>query len=202
MLIEYKGKSTDRNNRIAQINYKEKELETLQKLAEIMDDYGWAIEIDDVFAMCEVESEDQFKEFMRDWKRSKQRLLASQGENLDFKVDNSFASSYIFSTLEKSLLRKAVKDVKETIVNLFKDPTTNKEEDYMYEYLADSYPRSIEGDDAEKVVIVDEKNEIVTTVRISLFDNSRTKKYEVELEPHSYSFDEFSKEELEDLGIY
>ena len=202
MLIEYKGKSTDRNNRVAQINFKDKELETLQKLAEIMNDYGYNIEIDDRFATCEVESENQFKEFMRDWKQAKQRLITTTGGNLDIKIDNSFATSYNFSSLEKSICKQAAKDVKETITNLFKDSTTRKEVDYMFKYLADAYPRSMDYDDGEKVVIIDEKNQIIGTVKVSMFDNSRTKKFEVELEPHTYSFDEFSREELEDLGIY
>ena len=115
--------------------------------------------------------------------------------------DEERLTSYNFRDFEKKNMAEFLQNVKNAISNIEKDPW-NKDLDVfaMYEILADYYPRHMDGDESEKVVGVDWDNGYITTVRVSLWDN-REGKIQADLKPASYSFDEFSTSEMEDMGI-
>ena len=116
-------------------------------------------------------------------------------------VDEERLQSYNFRDFEKKNMSESLQNVKNAISNIEKDPwNKDLDVDVMYEILADYYPRHMDGDESEKVVGVDWDNEYVTTVKISLWEN-RENKIQADLQSGSYSFSEFSKSELEDMGI-
>lgn len=117
-----------------------------------------------------------------------------------FSIDQDRLDSYSYRDVQKNSMREALEDVEKAIKEVEKDPWHDTDVDSLYESLADWFPKAMEGDDAEKVVRVDDKNEYVTTVDIRLWEN-REGKIEARLSPNSYSFDEFSDKELEDMGV-
>lgn len=114
-------------------------------------------------------------------------------------VNREFIDSYMSTELEKEMMSDAVTDVENAIDKIMDDPYMDKDTDHIYEALADWFPMSMDGDEAEKVI--DTRNAHVTTVDIRLHDNWRTGKIQVGLTPHSYNYDEFSDSELRDFGI-
>lgn len=116
-------------------------------------------------------------------------------------VEEERLSSYNYREVEKEQMRKALDSAKEAIDSIVKDPYLTKNDDYreetFYERLADWFPRAMDGDDAEKIVYTGK--DYITTVTFSIHDFNG--KFDITLKPASYSVDEFSKEELERLGI-
>lgn len=119
---------------------------------------------------------------------------------VQFSVDQERLDSYLYRDFEKTAMREALDDVQNAIKEIEKDPWRDTNVEVLYESLADWFPRSMEGDDAEKVVRIDYNNEYITTVEISLWEN-REGRIEATLTPYSHSFSEFSDEELRDMGI-
>lgn len=126
---------------------------------------------------------------------------ARNSSRIVLNTDEERLESYNFRDFEKKNMSESLQTVKNAISNIEKDPW-NKDlnTEALYEILADYFPRNMDGDESEKVVGVDFKNEYITTVEISLWEN-RDGKIEGTLKPGSYSFSEFSKEELEYMGI-
>lgn len=115
-------------------------------------------------------------------------------------IDEDRLNSYTFRDFQKEQMYTAIQRVKNAIEAITNDPWFTQDVDHLYEALADYFPRSMESDDAEKVVGVDLDNEYVTTVDIRLWEN-RDDQIEATLVPSSYSFDEFTEQELADMGI-
>lgn len=128
-------------------------------------------------------------------------LGASKGTNVIFDIDTDRIDSMPdYRATQKTQMREAVEDVQKAINAFMRDPWTTKDTDHIYEALADYFPRSMYDDDAEKVVRVDTAYKIITTVDIRLHEN-REGKIEAKLSPSSYYYDDFTKEELEYMGI-
>ena len=102
------------------------------------------------------------------------------------------------SDTRKADMRKALETVQDALDTLMKDAWMDKDTEHLYETLADYFPRSMEGDDAEKIIYV--SDDYITTVDVRLHDDYNGK-ITATLESHSYSTNEFSDEELEYMGI-
>lgn len=114
--------------------------------------------------------------------------------------DEDRLNSYNFRDFQKTQMRDSINDVCDAIKEIQNDPWLDLDVDHLYEALADWFPRSMVGDDAEKIIRVDLDNEYVTTVDIRLWENGKGQ-IEAKLVPQSYSFDEFTEQELTDMGI-
>lgn len=125
----------------------------------------------------------------------------SNSSKVIFSTDDERLNYYGYRDMQKQDMREAITSVKDAINEIGKNRWNDTDVEVLYEELANWYPRSMEADDAEKVVTVNYKDGYITTVDINLWEN-RDGKIEAKLTPGSYSFDEFSGQELEDMGIY
>ena len=126
---------------------------------------------------------------------------ASKGPAVTYNVNTEVINALPDSrTMQKTQMRQAVEEVQTAINTFMNDSWTTKDIDHLYEALADYFPRSMEGDEAEKVVRVDTAYKIITTVDIRLWEN-KAGKIQADLSPSSYYFDDFSEEELKNMGI-
>ncbi len=74
MTVRYKGMDADYHYRIAEICYSYRdEQELMDELEKVMnDEYGWNLrQIADEYALCRVDSYDEYKEFVSDYKKAK-----------------------------------------------------------------------------------------------------------------------------------
>lgn len=75
MMTNYKGINKDFNYRIAEINFNENEEKKLERIAFIMNIKGWQIDIvTNGYALCEIDSFEEYKDFMKDWKECKRTI--------------------------------------------------------------------------------------------------------------------------------
>jgi hypothetical protein len=75
MRISYKGKDDHYRYRIAEISYKDEELEKVDKLIALMEDKDWYIQnVSLGYALCVVENKEDYKELVKDWKLCKKSL--------------------------------------------------------------------------------------------------------------------------------
>ena len=76
MVVNYKGRDSEYNYRIAEITYDdEKEQSRMEQLQEIMSKEGWDIDIvTPGYAICEVDDMDSYKYFVQDWKKAKKEV--------------------------------------------------------------------------------------------------------------------------------
>ena len=126
---------------------------------------------------------------------------ANKGPAVIFNIDTERIDSMPdYRATQKTQMRDAVEDVQKAINAFMKDSWTTKDIDHLYEALADYFPRSMYDDDAEKIVRTDSAYKIITTVDIRLHEN-REGKIEATLSPSSYYFDDFSDEQLKNMGI-
>ena len=100
----------------------------------------------------------------------------------------------------KEDMNKAIDNVKNSLNAIMQDSWMDKDDEHIYEALADYYPRSMSDNDAEKVILVDMDKERITTVSIYLHDYGNGR-IDANLKSYNYSFNEFSDDELYDMGI-
>lgn len=76
MTINYKGMDKDFNYRLAEISFDEDtEQNLMDRIEQIMGIKGWEInQISDGYASCEVENMDEYKQFVRDYKKVKKSV--------------------------------------------------------------------------------------------------------------------------------
>ena len=74
MRVNYKGMDKDYKYRIAEINFEESESEKVKFMVAAMAERGYRIDIIDTWAACEVEDKDEYRDFMKDWKKVKKGL--------------------------------------------------------------------------------------------------------------------------------
>lgn len=125
-------------------------------------------------------------------------LGANKSSSIVFSINSDRIDREIIDS-RKVDMQKALDEVKKSLNDIMRY-YPDDEVDMTYERLADVYPRHLEGDEAEKVILVDSKNERITTVEIRLWRDG-SNKLQAELEPGNYSFDEFSDEELYRYGV-
>lgn len=70
MTVNYKGMDKDFNYRLAEINYdEEKEQRLMDRIEQVMRIHGYEIsQVTDGYASCEVDSMDEYKDFVREYK--------------------------------------------------------------------------------------------------------------------------------------
>ena len=126
---------------------------------------------------------------------------ANKGSGITYNINTERIDSLPdYRAMQKTQMREAVSDVQKAINNFMNDSWATKDVDHLYEALADYFPRSMEDDEAEKVVRVDTAYKIITTVDIRLHENNNGK-IEATLSPSSYYFDDFTEDELRNMGI-
>lgn len=76
MIVNYKGMDKNFNYRIAEINYDdEKEQRLMDRIEQVMRIKGYEIDqVTNGYAQCEVDSKDEYKDFVRDYKEVKKAV--------------------------------------------------------------------------------------------------------------------------------
>ncbi len=76
MTVNYKGMDKNFNYRLAEINFDdEKEQRLMDRIEQVMRIKGYEInQVTDGYAACEVESMDEYKDFVRDYKEVKKAV--------------------------------------------------------------------------------------------------------------------------------
>lgn len=74
--VNYKGMDRNFNYRLAEINYdEEKEQRLMDRIEQIMRIHGYEIsQVTDGYASCEVDSMDEYKDFVREYKETKKAV--------------------------------------------------------------------------------------------------------------------------------
>ena len=125
---------------------------------------------------------------------------ANKGSIITYNIDTgSIDALPDYRAMQKTQMREAISDVQNAINTFMSDSWTEKDVDHLYEALADYFPRFMNGDEADKLVRVDTAYKIITTVDIRLHEYNG--KIEVTLSPSSYYYDDFTDEELRNMGI-
>lgn len=115
-----------------------------------------------------------------------------------YEIQDRYLEDYNFREVEKESMTNALNQVKKVIDSFMSDSWTSKDVDHLYEMMADNFPRSMESDDADRVISAD--GDYITLVRADFWEDAEGR-IQVILEPHSHSYDDFSDRELADLGI-
>lgn len=69
MRVDYKGIDADYDYRVAEISFNDAEADKVERIVFAMSVRGWDIDIvTDGYAVCEVDSYQEYREFMQDWK--------------------------------------------------------------------------------------------------------------------------------------
>ena len=75
MKVSYKGMDRELNSRYVEIYYKDEEFEKVEKLINLMNNDGWNIKNGVMgFATCEIEDREEYRYFMKDWKKVKKSV--------------------------------------------------------------------------------------------------------------------------------
>ena len=126
----------------------------------------------------------------------------SSAPAVTYEVDTESAFSYRNRREDvRQDMEDAMEDVKKSINDFMERAWSEKDVEHLWEAIHDYYPRSLPGDESEKVVYVDTKNQRITGVDISLSENANGG-ITAKLNPFSVSFNEWTKKELYDyFGI-
>lgn len=114
-------------------------------------------------------------------------------------VDTEFRDAYWVRDYERDNMGAAVSDVTD-FVNRVLERDPDMSVDGFYNIMGDTYARRVRGDDAELVYGIDYDHEVVTSVDVD-YRNFGGGDIRVDIRPFSRSFEEFSPEELEDMGV-
>lgn len=120
------------------------------------------------------------------------------GSNTIFEIRDERLDSYGYRESQKEDMQNALDEAQRAINEIMNDPWGAPSVDGVYDRLADWFPQSMDGDEAEKVIFADK--EYITTIDFRLHEDNNGKLVAT-LEPSSYSIDEFSDKELQDMGI-
>lgn len=72
MTINYKGCTKDYPYRVAEINYREEEVELFNRLVFFLERISWEVEsVTDGYALIQVDNFEQYKELVQDYKARK-----------------------------------------------------------------------------------------------------------------------------------
>ena len=128
------------------------------------------------------------------------KIAAPENSKIAFDKRTDLLDNYV-NAERKQMMRDGMDNVQDSINKIMNDPWGAPDSiEMVYERLADYYPRAMAGDDAEKVVST--RDGYITTVDVRFNNYANSNKLHVTLEPHSYSYDEFTDKELYDeFGI-
>lgn len=114
-------------------------------------------------------------------------------------ADTDYRDAYWVRDYERGHMDAALNEVTTWVRGaLANDPDIP--DDYFYDLMGSEYGRRVRGDDPELVWGIDYDNERITSVDV-YYRNYGNGDVRIDLRPHSYHFDSFSPEELEDMGV-
>ena len=88
-------------------------------------------------------------------------------------------------------------DVQKSINEIMNDSWIQKDLDHIWEAIHNYYPRSLPGDESEKVVLTDMQNRRIVGIDIQLHDDYNGR-ITARLRPFQVPFDDWTKKELYD----